>query len=126
RDSAKDHPTIMEVLTAFIREHSRESWPVDGEGAQQEGKKTRPDVQAAATVAGRRDAKREILPIDLNGANLTDADLTSANFTDANLADAVLTGAKLTDAVLAGANLIHAELTDARLSRADLGGANLN
>ena len=27
RDSAKDHPTVMEVLTAFIREHSREQWP---------------------------------------------------------------------------------------------------
>ena len=28
RDSARDHPTVMEVLAAFIREHSRESWPV--------------------------------------------------------------------------------------------------
>ena len=27
RDSAKDHPTVMEVLTAFIRDHSREPWP---------------------------------------------------------------------------------------------------
>ena len=27
RDSAKDHPTVMEVLSAFIREHSREPWP---------------------------------------------------------------------------------------------------
>ena len=27
RDSAKDHPTVMEVLTAFIREHSRDQWP---------------------------------------------------------------------------------------------------
>ena len=25
RDSAKDHPTVMEVLTAFIREHSRDT-----------------------------------------------------------------------------------------------------
>ena len=27
RDSARDHPTVMEVLTAFIREHSHEQWP---------------------------------------------------------------------------------------------------
>jgi hypothetical protein len=27
RDSARDHPTITEVLAAFIREHSREQWP---------------------------------------------------------------------------------------------------
>ena len=26
-DSAKDHPTVMAVLTAFIREHSHEPWP---------------------------------------------------------------------------------------------------
>jgi hypothetical protein len=26
RDSARDHPTVIEVLTAFIREHSQEQW----------------------------------------------------------------------------------------------------
>jgi hypothetical protein len=26
RDSAIDHPTVMEVLAAFIREHSQEQW----------------------------------------------------------------------------------------------------
>jgi hypothetical protein len=30
RDSARDHPTVMEVLTAFIRERSREPWPLPG------------------------------------------------------------------------------------------------
>jgi hypothetical protein len=64
RDSAKDHPTVMEVLTAFIREHSREPWPVKGKGEQQGEKKTRPDVRAAVTMIGRRDAKRDILSID--------------------------------------------------------------
>ena len=28
RDSERDHPTVMEVLAAFIREHSREPWPI--------------------------------------------------------------------------------------------------
>jgi hypothetical protein len=27
-DSARDHPTVMDVLTAFIREHSHEQWPL--------------------------------------------------------------------------------------------------
>jgi hypothetical protein len=27
RDSARDHATVMEVLSAFIREHSHEQWP---------------------------------------------------------------------------------------------------
>ena len=26
-DSVRDHPTVMEVLAAFVREHSREPWP---------------------------------------------------------------------------------------------------
>jgi hypothetical protein len=29
RDSARDQPTVMEVLCAFIREHSHEQWPPD-------------------------------------------------------------------------------------------------
>ena len=58
RDSARDHPTVMEVLTAFIREHSREQWPVIAT-VQHGEKMTRPDVQAAVTVVGRRDAKHD-------------------------------------------------------------------
>jgi hypothetical protein len=85
RDSAKDHPTVMEVLTAFIREHSREPWPVKGKGEQQGEKKTRPDVRAAVTMIGRRDAKRDILSIDLTGADLNRADFTGADFTGAIL-----------------------------------------
>jgi hypothetical protein len=27
-DSPRDHPTVMEVLAAFVREHSREPWPL--------------------------------------------------------------------------------------------------
>ena len=98
RDSADDHPTVMEVLTAFIREHSREPWPVDSDGVQHGEKKTRPDVQAAVTVVGRRDAERDIRVIDLTYADLTDARLTDADLTGATLTGATLTGADLTNA----------------------------
>ena len=27
RDSPRDHPTVMEVLSAFIRDHSHDPWP---------------------------------------------------------------------------------------------------
>src|SRR5579863_9384796 len=98
RDSARDHPTVMEVLTAFIREHSYEpsgrryrqspeklvlprgrlyrwlSWRLYRwlmpEGRDEE-RPTRPDVQAAVTVVGRRDTKQDIRVIDLRGANLS-------------------------------------------------------
>src|SRR5262249_28884323 len=87
RDSEKDHPAVMEVLTAFIREHSREQLPPSGAGSQDHEPSTRPDVQAAVTVVGRRDAQRDILPIDLTRADLTGAHLTSAHLASAHLAD---------------------------------------
>jgi Pentapeptide repeats (8 copies) len=144
RDSAKDHPTVMEVLTAFIREHSREQWPPSDGGRSERERLTRPDVQAAVTVTGRRDTKRDILPINLadaelthahlRGARLADADLRDTHFTGANLLGAVLaradlaradlTGAYLRDAVLTGAYLRDAVLTGADLRDADLPGAN--
>ena len=53
RDSARDHPTVMAVLTAFIREHSHEQWPVPERHTDPAAPRaTRPDVQAALTVVG--------------------------------------------------------------------------
>ena len=126
RDSAKDHPTVMGVLTAFIREHSQEPWPVDGKGAQQGGKKTRPDIQTAVTVAGRRDARRDIQPIDLTAADLAGTNLAGADLAGTNLAGANLAGANLAGANLAGANLHRVSLHRAVLTGADLAGAYLH
>ena len=56
RDSAGDHPVVIEVLAAFVREHSREQWPLPATiGDSNPDRTTRPDVQAALTVVGRRD-----------------------------------------------------------------------
>jgi hypothetical protein len=142
RDSAKDHPTVMEVLTAFIRDHSREPWPVDKDGVQDGEKTTRPDVQAAVTVVGRRDAKRDRQVIDLTRANLTGARLKYAKLGGATIrvvpgtlyefetdwADEVtleLDGADLHGADLHGADLQEADLREAHLNGADLTGADL-
>jgi hypothetical protein len=109
RDSARDHPTVMEVLAAFIREHSRKQWPLsDPDGTTQEGS-TRPDIQAALAIIGRRDPQRDAVPIDLTGANLTEANLAEANLAEANLSRANLSRA----------NLHCANLEDARLSESD-------
>ena len=141
RDSAKDHPAVMEVLAAFIREHSREQWPPPDPDNPDQLRLTRPDVQAAATVAGRRNAKRDIRPIDLTradltrtdltgahlaGARLDGADLTGVHLTGARLNDADLTGARLNDADLTRARLNDADLTRARLTGTDLTGARLD
>ena len=134
RDSAHDHPTVMEVLTAFIRQHSpiplRQPMPDGSLGP--ELPPPRPDVQAAVTVVGRRKNPDErdkrfinltgadLTGADLTGADLTDADLNRADLADAQLTGALLTRAKLVDARLARADLTRADLTDAVLSSADL------
>jgi len=51
-------------------------------------------------VVVRRDAKRDIQPIDLAGANFTGANLASANLRGADLTRADLGRADLTDADL--------------------------
>lgn len=144
RDSKRDHPTVIEVLAAFIREHSHEQWPPAESGSPAESanagepkRATRPDVQAALTVIGRRQAECDIRPIDLSGAELADAkvprgtgltraklthvDLTCVDLTDQNLDGADLTGAKLTHvdlirAVLRPVPLTAAERADAKVS----------
>ena len=121
RDSARDHPTVMEVLSAFIREHSREPWPAPDPDAAPDPdlggqeRPTRPDVQAALTVIGRRDGRRDIQTIDLTGAILTRASHSRASLTHVDL-----TGASLISADLTGADLTGANLTDANLTRANL------
>jgi hypothetical protein len=137
RDSAKDHPTVMEVLAAFIREHSHEQWPVpEKNDAALPERRTRPDVQAALTVIGRRDATRDQLPVDLKftelyGAALSGAQLDGPRIHDVHIrgvrafGERLFGGVDLTGAHLSGANLTVAHLRDARLSGADLSGANL-
>lgn len=131
----RNHPTVMEVLVTFIREHSRRRrLPPDLDNAEQE-QWPLPDVQIALTVVGRREAKHDIRPInlsrvDLTGADLSSADLAHANLSYANLSGADFSRANLSDADLSYANLSHAygsysDLTGARLTRVNLTGARL-
>jgi hypothetical protein len=130
-DSARDQPAVVEVLAAFIREHSREPWPPHESAGSAPGDRfPRPDVQAALTAIGRRDVSHDGWGyIDLTGAvlagallshtNLTKVRLALADLTGANLVRANLTGANLTGAILAGAKLAEADLTGARRSAQD-------
>jgi hypothetical protein len=135
RDSARDRPTVMEVLAAFVRQHSREASSLP-EGAITTG----PSVQTAVTVIGRRDQGGPPQAINLTGVKLTRADLARADLTGVNLSQADLYRADLTGAILTGATLDQADLTraivaDANFTRArllhtdlteaDLTGANL-
>jgi uncharacterized protein YjbI with pentapeptide repeats len=125
-DSSKHHPTVMEVLAAFIRRHSSDQWPLpDATEAEITERTTRPDVQAAVTVIGRRQTRNDQQPINLIGANLTRANLTQAKLAGARLAGADLAHADLTEADLAHADLVNAQLSGANLTNADLTHADL-
>ncbi len=148
KDSKDDHWTIMEVLTAFVRENA--PLKKDEEKADNakplinywmNAKKSeeinqnsilQTDIQAALTVIGRRksenDLKNQRLDlgnIDIRGANLIKANLKKADLWEANLQGATLRGAKLQGAILWGAKLQGATLRGAKLQGAILWGANL-
>jgi hypothetical protein len=129
RDSARDHPSVIEVLTAFIRERS----PADrtlGQVSATAQPRIGAGIEAALRVIRERNHENDIRPIRLNNANLTDGDLPDANLHNANLnlADlnrADLNRADLTRANLIGANLHGANLINTKLVSANLTGANL-
>jgi hypothetical protein len=127
-DSKRDHPTVVEVLSAFVREHSdpahTDSEPTvaevlssllrgDGEPAEKPQpdagteKEPRPttDVQAAVTVLGRLPKRPGTSRGDLSGAELAGAQLDRADLAGARLDMANLTAALLGGADLAGARL---------------------
>lgn len=134
-DSARDHPTIVEVLAAFVREHSS-LLPDTAEQAQADTTPLATDVRAALTVLTRRpmgrweqgllDLQRTrlagiyLLDADLNSANLAGADLTGAVLFHARLANANLSEANLTGVILSGSNLTGARLAGANLTQAHL------
>lgn len=128
RDSAADHPVVMEVLAAFTREHSHELWPPpgpDGTPPDPAERRTRPDLEAAMTVIGCRNPRRDKSVIDISRAELIWVYLPGADLTGLDLYRANLTKAMLRDTRLTRARLIHANLTDADLTRANLAAADI-
>jgi Pentapeptide repeats (8 copies) len=118
KDSERDHPTVVEVLSAFVREESRKrSAPQARQGVTQEAAKAdtsapesegaaRPatDIQAALTVLGRLPHRPEIPRAYLSEAQLSGAWLDGAN----------LSGAFLERAKLSGAQVVKADLREIR------------
>ncbi len=140
QDSPRDQPTVINVVSTFIRAHSPK--PKSGSGA----KTLAGDITAALAVLKSRDSRHDggvrvdlhdtalygaqlgamnLTGADLTGADLGHANLTTANLTGANLARARLDGADLSHANLTGADLSHADLTDVDLPEANLSDANL-
>ncbi|ALB40870.1 MULTISPECIES: pentapeptide repeat-containing protein [unclassified Anabaena] len=127
----KYHWTVMEVLTAFVRENA--PLKKEEEGEKEEIPKLRTDIQAALTVIGRRNCEKyqgtqrlDLSNIDIRGAILSpEANLEGANFEQSNLQDADVRKANLKGAILAQAKLQRVFLQEAKLQGADFSEANL-
>ncbi len=124
-DASADEANIVEVLSAYVRDHTGISAVVSPPTTSPAPPHPTTDVQAALTVLGRRPAPARHVNIDLTWADIRGADLTGANLTHADLRDADLNGAYLRSANLTGAALRNADLTHAYLRSADLAGAYL-
>jgi hypothetical protein len=139
-DSERDHPTVVEVLSAFVREASRRlgtprpaqrtaQVPAETPDTVAPNTATEPhpatDIQAAIAVLGRLPQRSGVSRGDLSGALLAGAQLVEADLSGAEFYRADLSGAQLLGADLSGADLAGANLSDADLYRADLSGARL-
>jgi hypothetical protein len=140
RESKEDYWTVMETLSAFIRERAHWKGP-DAIPPEIVGRPAA-DIAAALTVIARRDEKyRECeknqgwlldfsesdmrRAVFQEAAQLEQAELWNAHLERASLFRAHLKGAKLGDAHLGGAVLIEAHLEGAVLIEAHLEGAVL-
>lgn len=130
-DSPRDHWTIMEVLTAYVRQNA----PLRPEVPYTEGEKPRTDIQAILTVLGRRKTgshrERDTHRLDLSssrlcGAYLERTRLQGASFNKANLREAALDQAELQKTWMSEANLQHASLWKTDLKEAELYKADLS
>jgi Pentapeptide repeats (8 copies) len=123
-ESPADEASILEVLSAYVRDHARPSAAAATSAVNAPDLPT--DIQAALTVLGRRPDPSSHQGIDLSDISLTNADLTGANLTGADLKGTDLTDGLLTDANLTGTDLTAANLTGVSLSGASLYCAHLS
>lgn len=148
----QEHWTIMEILTAFVRENApikaerklqkQEDFMSidlgkhrDRERRQQQANyslvsesfKLRTDIQAALSVIGRRNFQqdRENQKLDLRNTDIRRVDLAGAKLPRIDLRGSDLSGADLRDADLSEANLDGAKLIGSILYEANLFKASL-
>jgi len=138
-DSPRDHWTIMEILSAYVRRNAPAPKRTNKPTGDEELVPPRTDIQAIVTVLGRRrrDRRRECAGIqldlsecDLRAADLSSVNLTETSFVGANLQGATLYKAMLSNVEFSGAdlhwvNFFEADLSNADLTRADLTGSSL-
>jgi uncharacterized protein YjbI with pentapeptide repeats len=127
RESDEDYWSVMEMLTAFVRERARWKKPNPADATSAEEQHEAPtDVAAVIAVLRRRrqtnreQERREGWRLDLRSTDLRGVDLSGAHFEKADLRGTHLEGARLEEA-----HLEMADLRRAHLERAHLKGTHL-
>jgi hypothetical protein len=129
QDSPRDHWTIMEVLTAYVRQNAPApvNAPTKTQNRDAIAKGPATEIQAILTVLGRRKIEHErehggqwldLRYCDLRGANFDGAHLEGASFDGAHLEGADFNGAHVeivnfSEAHLGGALFIEAHAEEA-------------
>lgn len=122
RDSPRDHVTIMEVLTAYVRENASLVSPTQKDNGAVSYFPTL-DIHAILMVIARRsDEQRQL---EKEPLNIEDTNLRAARLANGHLERASLHFVSLELATLSGAHLEKAGLINAHLERTNLVGAHL-
>jgi Pentapeptide repeats (8 copies) len=122
--SSHDRVQVFEILAAYVRTNSHRP-PVGPAAADAALQVRQADIQAAASVLGRRMVLPGDPPLDLNGSRLHGARLGWARLAQADLRGADVRGSSLQHADLVGVHLEQSLLCGAQLQDADLRGAHL-
>jgi uncharacterized protein YjbI with pentapeptide repeats len=152
QESSKDHWSIVEVLSTYVRQNAPKDGkrtdrraalgniqpppgdPMQGQreivhrGQQSDELAPPPaDIQAILTVLGRRERsyENEDQSVDLRRTDLRGADLSNTHLEGARLSESLLNTADLGGAYLQGAKLWDTELIDAQFIAADLTNAHV-
>jgi uncharacterized protein YjbI with pentapeptide repeats len=137
KESKELHGPVMEILTAFLREHSREpeetqsarvesGASISSNAAEARAENVAPrlpaDFQAIATVLGRRKLSHDPdgFRLDLHGVALGGVDFAHAQLQKASFIGAKLGEAHFEYAQLQGTTFMHAQLQHARFQHAQL------
>lgn len=135
RDSPPDQPTIVKVLSSFIRGHARRNLTRLPAGAAIGPNETAyqlgDDVDAALVVLGRRDRSRDngvvldLSEVDFHQVKLDHLDLRGFDLSNARFDNATLFSARFDGADMSWVDLSHSDLSFARLDGAELTVATL-
>jgi uncharacterized protein YjbI with pentapeptide repeats len=135
-DSSKYHWTIMEILSAFVREKSKET-------SSKKLEKMKEDMQAALTVMNRRFTEQdpqgkkinlmqvnlklvEFQAANISGVNLSRSDFTSANFSCSDFSNSDLMNSDFSYADFSGVNFSGSDLRNVKFFQTNLSGANFS